>query len=93
MLRSDGKLLGCEPCAAVAGTGILAEDLFYSLPARQKALSAGGGEYARMLHIVSQYAVFNVDVGFTVRRLGHPPDLQTPAGASQLDNIRCLRGC
>lgn len=88
LICSDGELLGCEPCAAAMGTSILIEDLFYNLPARQKALSAGGGEYARMLHIVSQYAVFNVDVGFSVRQLGRPPDLQTSGSTSQLDTVR-----
>lgn len=49
---------------------------------------ANGAEYSRMLHVVSQYAVFHTSVGFSIRRIGRRPDLQTAAGASQLELIR-----
>jgi DNA mismatch repair ATPase MutL len=67
---------------------VLVEDLFYNLPARQKSFIANGSEYLRMVHIVTQYAVFHTSVGFSIRRIGRRPDLQTPAGASQLELIR-----
>ncbi len=83
-------MLECTPCAATVGTTVLAEDMFYTMPARQRAVSANGSEYARMLYLVGQYAVFHSNIGFSIRRRGRPPDLQTNAGASQLDAARCV---
>lgn len=91
--RRNGTLVDCQPCAASQGTVVLVEDLFYNLPARQKSFVANGSEYLRMVHIVSQYAVFHTMVGFSIRRIGRRPDLQTSAGASQLELIRQVTAC
>lgn len=83
-------MLDSCPCAATGGTTILAEDMFYSLPARQKALSAAGNEYSRLLHVVGQYAIFNDSISFSIRRQGRAPDLHTTAGALTADVVRCV---
>ena len=80
---------GPKPCAGVPGTTMLVEDMFYNVPARQKAIRSGSEEHARILDMVGRYAVFATRVGVTVKRAGEArPDLHTMAGAGQLDAIR-----
>lgn len=80
---------GPKPCAGVPGTTMLVEDMFYNVPARQKAIRSGSEEHARILEMVGRYAVFATAVGITVKRAGEArPDLHTTAGAGQLDAIR-----
>ena len=80
---------GLKPCAGVPGTTMLVEDMFYNVPARQKAIRSGSEEHARILDMVGRYAVFATRVGITVKRAGEArPDLHTTAGAGQLDAIR-----
>ncbi len=68
---------------------MLVEDMFYNVPARQKAIRSGSEEHARILDMVGRYAVFATRVGITVKRAGEArPDLHTTAGAGQLDAIR-----
>ena len=48
----DGTLAdppGPKPCAAVPGTVLTVEDLFYNVPARRKAFRAGGAEEAALI--------------------------------------------
>ncbi|KAK9865973.1 hypothetical protein WJX84_001123 [Apatococcus fuscideae] len=81
------------PCAAVPGTTITVEDLFYNVLTRKKALKNGTEEYSRILDIVSRYAVFKAGTGFTVKRQGEArADLHTLPSASRLDNIRAIYG-
>ncbi|CEJ05402.1 Putative DNA mismatch repair protein (Fragment) [Rhizopus microsporus] len=98
---SDGKLVPArpgqsadpKPCAGNNGTQITAEDLFYNVPTRRKALKSASEEYNRILDITTRYAVHNSGVSFTCRKLGtNVSDIQTPTGASTLDNIRLLYG-
>lgn len=54
----DGELEGApRPIAAVPGTTIAVEDLFYNVPTRRKALRSAAEEYAAVVDIVSRYAV------------------------------------
>ncbi|KAG1235452.1 hypothetical protein G6F68_001886 [Rhizopus microsporus] len=98
---SDGKLVPArpgqsadpKPCAGNNGTQITAEDLFYNVPTRRKALKSASEEYNKILDITTRYAVHNSGVSFTCRKLGtNVSDIQTPTGASTLDNIRLLYG-
>ncbi|KAI8475935.1 MAG: hypothetical protein J3K34DRAFT_517092 [Monoraphidium minutum] len=88
----DGALLeppGPRPCAAVPGTVLTVEDLFFNVPARRKAFRAGGAEEGAL-----RYAVWAAPrVGFSLRRQGEArADLATAPGASRLDVIRQLHG-
>ncbi|KAK9820739.1 hypothetical protein WJX74_008211 [Apatococcus lobatus] len=84
---------GPNPCAAVPGTTITVEDLFYNVLTRKKALKNGAEEYSRILDLVSRYAVFKAGTGFTVKRQGEArADLHTLPTASRLDNIRAIYG-
>ena len=72
---------------------MLVEDMFYNVPARQKAIRSASEEHARILDMVGRYAVLATAVGITVKRHGEArPDLHTTAGAGQLDAIRRAAG-
>ncbi|KAG1445996.1 hypothetical protein G6F56_009719 [Rhizopus delemar] len=74
---SDGKLVPSRPgqseepkaCAGNNGTQITAEDLFYNVPTRRKALKSASDEYNRILDVVTRYAVHNSGVSFTCRKV------------------------
>eukprot|EP00873_Tetraselmis_striata_P002649 jgi/Tetstr1/422913/TSEL_013694.t1 len=84
---------GPKPCAAVPGTTICAEHLFYNVPMRRKVLKSPTEEYNRILDIVSRYAVFQTGVGLTCKRQGEArPDVHTLATNSRRDNIRAVYG-
>ena len=88
---SDGIMdaAGPKPCAGMPGTTMLVEDMFYNVPARQKAIRSGSEEHSRILDMVGRYAVFATAVGIMVKRHGEArPDLHTTANAGQLDAIR-----
>ncbi|RCH81931.1 DNA mismatch repair protein, partial [Rhizopus stolonifer] len=100
-LYSDGALIPARPgssaepkaCAGNNGTQITAEDLFFNVPTRRKALKSPSDEYNRILDIVGRYAVHNAGVSFTCRKQGATmADIQTSTGASVVDNIRQIHG-
>ncbi|KAI8372670.1 histidine kinase-like ATPase [Choanephora cucurbitarum] len=100
-LYSDGQLTPARPgasaepkaCAGNNGTQITAEDLFYNVPTRRKALKSPSDEYNRILDIVSRYAVHNAGISFTCRKQGATmADVQTSTGATVVDTIRQLYG-
>ncbi|KAG0085123.1 DNA mismatch repair protein [Podila epicladia] len=75
------------------GHGIKAEDLFYNVPTRRKALKNATEEYNRILDIVNRYAIHNAGVSFTCRKIGsNTPDVHTASSASVVDNIRQIYG-
>jgi DNA mismatch repair protein MLH1 len=92
---SDGELLpadgssggggGAEAraCAGVDGTTIVVEDLFYNVATRRKALRNANEEFGRLADVVSQYALHNAGVGFTLKKHGEPsPAVQTQRNAT-----------
>eukprot|EP00191_Tetraselmis_sp_GSL018_P014134 CAMPEP_0177588888 /NCGR_PEP_ID=MMETSP0419_2-20121207/6483_1 /TAXON_ID=582737 /ORGANISM="Tetraselmis sp., Strain GSL018" /LENGTH=405 /DNA_ID=CAMNT_0019079151 /DNA_START=323 /DNA_END=1537 /DNA_ORIENTATION=- len=84
---------GPRPCAAVPGTTICVEHLFYNVPMRRKVLRSAAEEYSRILDVVSRYAVFQPGVGFTCKRQGEArADVNTAASSSRKDNIRAVYG-
>mmetsp|Transcript_15764 Transcript_15764/g.41539 ORF Transcript_15764/g.41539 Transcript_15764/m.41539 type:complete len:470 (+) Transcript_15764:603-2012(+) len=92
----DSEMLppGPKPVAAVRGTTITVEDLFYNVPTRRKALKSAAEEYARVMDVVTRYALMaSGRCAFSCKRLGESrADVLTLPGASLCDNIRALYG-
>ncbi|KAM6956701.1 DNA mismatch repair protein Mlh1 [Aplochiton taeniatus] len=91
---SDGKPKGLpKPCAGNQGTQINVEDLFYNVSTRRKALKSPSEEYARIVEVVSRYAIHNSGKSFAVKKQGETmADVRTLPNASILDNIRVVFG-
>ncbi|PNW88590.1 hypothetical protein CHLRE_01g036050v5 [Chlamydomonas reinhardtii] len=85
---------GPKPVAAVPGTTITVEDLFYNVPTRRKALKSASEEYGLILDTLGRYAVYSAPgVGFSCRRHGDGrPDISTTAAGSRLDAVRAVYG-
>lgn len=82
-----------KPCAGNEGTTIIVEDLFYNTPTRLSALRSSSEEYARILDVITKYAVHNSTVSFTCKKGGAPSaDLSTPSGSTTQQAIRLLYG-
>ncbi|KAF8589138.1 DNA mismatch repair protein MutL [Ramaria rubella] len=87
-LTSDPK-----PCAGNDGTTIIAEDLFHSTPLRLSALRSPSEEYARILDVMTKYAIHNPSVSFICKKASSTsPDLSTPSGNTTQQTIKLLYG-
>ncbi|NWT37009.1 MLH1 protein, partial [Chroicocephalus maculipennis] len=91
---SDGKIKAPpKPCAGNQGTQITVEDLFYNVNTRRKALKNPNEEYAKILEVVSRYAIHNSGISFSVKKQGDTvSDVRTLSNASTVDNIRSIFG-
>ncbi|XP_067147394.1 DNA mismatch repair protein Mlh1 isoform X2 [Apteryx mantelli] len=91
---SDGKIKAPpKPCAGNQGTQIMVEDLFYNVNTRRKALKNPSEEYAKILEVVSRYAIHNSGISFSVKKQGDTmSDVRTLSNASTVDNIRSIFG-
>ncbi|KFZ67673.1 DNA mismatch repair protein Mlh1, partial [Podiceps cristatus] len=91
---SDGKIKGPpKPCAGNQGTQITVEDLFYNVTTRKKALKNPNEEYAKILEVVSRYAIHNSGISFSAKKQGDTvSDVRTLSNASTVDNIRSIFG-
>ncbi|XP_040978019.1 DNA mismatch repair protein Mlh1 isoform X3 [Aquila chrysaetos chrysaetos] len=91
---SDGKIKAPpKPCAGNQGTQITVEDLFYNVTTRRKALKNPNEEYAKILEVVSRYAIHNSGISFSVKKQGDTvSDVRTLSNASTVDNIRSIFG-
>ncbi|XP_032844772.2 DNA mismatch repair protein Mlh1 isoform X3 [Tyto alba] len=91
---SDGKIKAPpKPCAGNQGTQITVEDLFYNVNTRRKALKNPNEEYAKILEVVSRYAIHNSGISFSVKKQGDTvSDVRTLSNASAVDNIRSIFG-
>ncbi|THH13620.1 hypothetical protein EW146_g6622 [Bondarzewia mesenterica] len=82
-----------KPFAGNDGTTITVENLFYNTPARLSALRSSAEEYARILDVVTKYAVHNSGVSFVCKKAGSAtPDLSTPSSSTTHQAIRLLYG-
>ncbi|KAE8597186.1 hypothetical protein XENTR_v10016382 [Xenopus tropicalis] len=91
---ADGKLkTPPKPCAGNQGTQISVEDLFYNISTRRKALKSPSEEHARIVEVVSRYAIHNSGISFSVKKQGETmADVRTLSNATTVDNIRTVFG-
>lgn len=98
---SAGKLIPAKPgqssdpkpCAGRPGTQITVEDLFYSIPNRRRAFRSPSEEYAKVLDVITRYAVHREGVAFSVKKHGETSaGFSVAAAASKLDRIRQAYG-
>uniref|UniRef100_T1JAM6 MACPF domain-containing protein n=1 Tax=Strigamia maritima TaxID=126957 RepID=T1JAM6_STRMM len=90
----DGRPKGLpKPCASNDGTQITIEDLYYNIATRRKAFKNISEEHAKIVEVVSRYAIHNASIGFTLKKHGeHSNDVKTPVGSNHVDNIRTIYG-
>ncbi|KAH7882438.1 histidine kinase-like ATPase [Phlebopus sp. FC_14] len=82
-----------KPCAGNDGTIISIEDMFYNTPTRLSALRSSTEEYARILDVVTKYAVHNPKVSFLCKKAGSPsPEISTSPCSDVSQAIRLLYG-
>ncbi|KAG2151212.1 histidine kinase-like ATPase [Suillus bovinus] len=82
-----------KPCAGNNGTTIIIEDMFYNTPIRLSALRSSSEEYARILDVMTKYAVHNSKVSFGCKKSGSlSPELSTPSCSDTSQAIRQLYG-
>ncbi|KAH9974153.1 DNA mismatch repair protein MutL [Lactifluus volemus] len=99
-IYADGEMTAAQkgssadpkPCAGNDGTIVTVENLFYNVPARLSALRSSSEEYARILDVVTKYAIHNAGVSFLCKKVGvSAPDISTPSSTTK-QAIRLLYG-
>ncbi|KAJ7599268.1 hypothetical protein C8J56DRAFT_185991 [Mycena floridula] len=89
----QGQTADPKPCAGNDGTTIIIENLFYNTPTRLSALRSASDEFARILDVMTKYAVHNASVAFMCKKSSSPsPSLATPSASSTSQAIRVLYG-
>ncbi|KAH6558320.1 hypothetical protein KP509_1Z069400 [Ceratopteris richardii] len=90
----DGVMDGVpRPCAAVKGTQIMVENLFYNVAARRKAFKNPAEEYGRILDVVSKFSIHKIGVSFLCKKHGDSrADVHTLASGTRIDAIRAVYG-
>ena len=83
-----------KACAAVKGTQIMIENLFYNITARRKTLQNSADDYPKIIDLLSRFATHHINVNFSCRKHGAArADVHTVATSSRLDEIKmCLWG-
>lgn len=77
-----GKVLDTSDAGAAPGTSVYLKDLFYNTPARRKYLKSDRTELAHITDTVTQLALANPDISFTLLSEGKP--VLRNAGSSDL---------
>src|SRR5499426_1684963 len=88
---NGGAVASVTEIGAAEGTAIEVNDLFYNLPARRKFLKSDGAESAQVSRVVTQLALANPEVGFTLTSGGRTV-LQCPPAHSARDRLYQLYG-
>ncbi|XWS24755.1 hypothetical protein CRYUN_Cryun27aG0011000 [Craigia yunnanensis] len=82
-----------KACAAVKGTQIMIENLFYNMIARRKTLQNSADDYTKIVDLLSRLAIHHIDVSFSCRKHGAArADVHSVATSSRLDAIRSVYG-
>jgi len=86
-----GTIASVVEVAAGPGTYVEVNDLFYNLPARRKFLKADTAETTQVSRIVTQLALANPELGFTLTSGGRTV-IQCPPAVSLRDRLYQLYG-
>ncbi|KAL6512140.1 DNA mismatch repair protein [Orobanche gracilis] len=82
-----------KACAAVKGTQIMIENLFYNMSARRKTLQNSADDYPKIVDLICRLAVHHIRVNFSCRKHGAArADVHSIATSSRLDAIRAVYG-
>ncbi|XP_076903537.1 DNA mismatch repair protein MLH1-like, partial [Bidens hawaiensis] len=80
-------------CAAVKGTQIMIENLFYNMIARRKSLQSSADDYPKIVDLLSRFAIHHKNVSFSCKKHGSSKaDVHSVAMSSRLDAIRSVYG-
>jgi DNA mismatch repair protein MutL len=88
---NGGTVASAAEVGAPEGTRIEVNDLFYNLPARRKFLKSDGAESAQVSRVVTQLALSNQAVGFTLTSAERTV-LECPPAVSLRDRLYQLYG-
>ncbi|KAL2467588.1 DNA mismatch repair protein MLH1 [Forsythia ovata] len=81
-----------KACAAVKGTQIMIENLFYNMSARRKTLQNSADDYPKIVDLICRFAIHHSSVSFSCRKHGAArPDVHSVV-SSRLDAIRSVYG-
>lgn len=82
-----------KPCAAVKGTQIMIENLFYNMTTRRKTLNNSADDYSKIVDVLSRFAIHHMNVNFSCRKHGAArADVHSVATSLRVDAIRSVYG-
>ncbi|PON72536.1 DNA mismatch repair protein [Parasponia andersonii] len=82
-----------KACAAVKGTQIMVENLFYNMSARRKTLQNSADDYSKIVDLLSRLAIHHTHVSFSCRKFGAArADVHSVGTPSRIDAIRSVYG-
>nr|XP_015649877.1 DNA mismatch repair protein MLH1 isoform X2 [Oryza sativa Japonica Group] len=81
-----------KPCAAVKGTQVMVENLFYNMVARKKTLQNSNDDYPKIVDFISRFAVHHINVTFSCRKHGaNRADVHSASTSSRLVDCTALK--
>ncbi|KAI3767573.1 hypothetical protein L2E82_17796 [Cichorium intybus] len=82
-----------KACAAVKGTQITIENLFYNMIARRKTLQNSADDYPKIVDLLCRFAIHHKNVSFSCRKHGaNTADVHSAIVPTRLDAIRSVYG-
>ncbi len=88
---NGGAVASVVEVGAAVGTIVEVNDVFYNLPARRKFLKSDAAESAQVSRVVTQLALANPEIGFTLTSAGRTV-LQAPPAVSLRDRLYQVYG-